>query len=91
MTQRTNTKPIDTIRDGALKASIWANQPKAEDKAPFYSVRITRTYTDEQGNYHDSDSFSGSELLRVARLADRSYGRTSELRAEATTSQQNAA
>ena len=91
MTHKTNTKPIDTIRDGALKASIWANQPKAEDKAPFYSVRITRTYTDDQGNFHDSDSFSGSELLRVARLANQAYGRTSELRAEATKSLQDVA
>lgn len=79
MTQKTNSKPIETIRDGALKASIWKNQG---EKGPFYSVRITRTYTDDQGNYHDSDSFSGSELLRVARLADQAYGRTAELRAD---------
>lgn len=79
MTQKTKSKPIETIRDGGLKASIWKNQG---EKGPFYSVRITRTYTDEQGNYRDSDTFSGSELLRVARLADRAYGRTSELRAD---------
>ncbi|NRA58771.1 MAG: hypothetical protein HRU13_11720, partial [Phycisphaerales bacterium] len=52
-----------------------------EDKAPFYSVRLTRTYTDDQGQFHDSDSFSGSELLRVARLAGRAYDRAVELRA----------
>ena len=67
MTQKTNSKPIETISNGALKASIWKNQG---EKGPFYSVRITRTYTDDQGNYHDSDSFSGSELLRGVRLAD---------------------
>lgn len=79
MTQKTNSKPLATIRDGALKASIWKNQG---EKGPFYSVRITRTYTDEQGNYHDSDSFSGSELLRVARLASKAYDETAALRAQ---------
>ena len=78
MTQKTNSKPIETIRDGALKASIWKNQG---EKGPFYSVRITRTFTDEKGNYHDSDSFSGSELLRVVHLAAKAYDRANELRA----------
>ena len=77
MTQQTNKKPIETIRDGAIKASIWKNQG---EKGPFYSVRITRTFTDDQGQYHDSDSFSGSELLRVARLAAKAYDRANELR-----------
>ena len=78
MTQKANSKPLATIRDGALKATIWKNEG---EKGPFYSVRITRTYTDEQGNYHDSDSFSGSELLRVARLAGKAYDETAALRA----------
>lgn len=66
----TNTKPLEVIRDGSLKATIWRN---AGEKGDFYSVRITRTWTDEQGNFHDSDSFSGTELLRVARLAGLAY------------------
>lgn len=78
MTQPTNSKPVETIRDGAIKASIWRNQG---EKGPFYSVRITRTYTDEAGTYHDSDRFSGSELLRVARIAGKAYDRVAALRA----------
>ncbi|MGD9693603.1 MAG: hypothetical protein AB7G17_07260 [Phycisphaerales bacterium] len=73
----TNAKPIDTIRDGSLKATIWKN---AGEKGDYYSVRITRTWRDDQGNYHDSDSFSGSELLRVARLASMAYDRSAERR-----------
>ena len=65
-----NAKPVDTIRDGSLKATIWAN---FGDNGTFYSVQITRTYQDEQGNYHDSDSFSNAQLLRVARLAQIAY------------------
>jgi len=69
MTTHSNT-PVDTIRDGSLKATIWMN-PK--ENGNFYSVQITRSYKDEQGNWHDTDSFSGSELLRVARLANIAY------------------
>ena len=78
MTQNQNSKPVETIRDGAIKVSIWKNQG---EKGPFCSVKITRTYTDDSGNYHDSDSFSGSELLKVSRLAGKAYDRAFELRA----------
>lgn len=37
-------------------------------------------FLDDVGDYHDSDSFSGSELLRIAHLATRAYDRISELR-----------
>lgn len=75
----TNTnKPAATLRDGSIKATIWRN---FGDSGTFYSVRIARSYTDEQGHYHDTDSFSGSELLRVARLAGKAYDRANELRA----------
>lgn len=71
MNNETN-KPLDTIRDGILKATIWKN-PGKDDKPPFYSVRIIRSYKDEKGSWHDTDSFSGAELLRVSHLADITY------------------
>ena len=70
-------KPIDTLRDGNLKATVWSN---FGEKGTFYTVNLTRTYKDDSGNYHDSDSFSGSELLRVAHLATSAYDRIGELR-----------
>lgn len=69
--------PASTIRDGAIKATIWRNQGENGD---FYSVKLTRTWKDAQGNYHDSDSFSGIELLRVARLAGKAYDEVASLR-----------
>lgn len=70
--------PTDTLRDGNIKATIWAN---FGEKGTFYTVTFTRTYKDEGDNYQDSDSFSGTQLLRVAHLASRAYDRLSELRA----------
>jgi hypothetical protein len=69
--------PIDTLRDGRLKATIWKN---FGDNGNFYTVTLSRSYQDEADNWQDSDSFSGSELLRIAHLASRAYDRVSELR-----------
>lgn len=72
-----NNKPQATLRDGALKATIWKNQA---ENGTFYSVDLSRTYQDEQGDYHDSHSFSGSELLRIAHLASKAYDQITDLR-----------
>lgn len=65
-----NNKPLQTLRDGALKAAIWKN---SHEKGEFFSVRFSRTYKDQEGNYQDAHTFSGPELLRIARLADIAY------------------
>ena len=75
------TKPALTIRDRNLKATIWKN---TGEKGEFYTVQFTRSYRDDQGNYHDSDSYSGSELLRISRLAQKAYDYAAELRDQNT-------
>ncbi len=70
MTTQQKKRPIDTLRDGSIKAVIWKNQ---SEKGSFYSVDIIRTYKDDAGNYHDTNSFSGTQLLRAARLAEIAY------------------
>lgn len=79
MTNSTKTRPLETLRDGALKATIWKQDG---EHAPFYRVNLTRSYRDDAGNWHDTDSFTGSDLLKVALLATRAYERTSALRQE---------
>ncbi len=76
MTTTTN-KPIDRLRDGSLKATIWANP---HEQGIRYSVELSRTYKDDAGNYQDARSFSGAELLRIAHLAGKAYDRVSALR-----------
>ena len=65
-----SNKPIKTLRDGALKASIWKNQAES---GPFYSVTLSRTYKREDGSFADSASFSGSDILKISQLASRAY------------------
>lgn len=70
MTSTTKNKPLQTLRDGAIKASIWQN---ASEKGAFYSVEFSRT--DKSGEvFKDSGSFSGSDLLKISRLAEAAYG-----------------
>ena len=70
-TSTTTNKPVQKLRDGALSATIWKNPGK--NGTPRYSVNLSRVYEDEHGNLKDSDSFSGNELLRIARLAQIAY------------------
>jgi len=70
-------KPIDTLRDGALKATIWAN---FGEKGTFYSMTLRRTYTCPQtGNPKDGDSFSGTDPLRLQRLIGKADDRMQQL------------
>ena len=70
MTNTPDSKPIDTLRDGSLKATIWK---RFGDNGNFYTVEISRTWRDDQGEFHDSHSYTGSQLLRAARLASLAY------------------
>jgi len=76
MSKKTKQRPVETLRDGAIKAAIWKNE---SEKGAFFSVTFARTYKDGDGNLQDTDSFSGSQLLRLARLADKAYDRTAKL------------
>jgi len=76
----TNNKPAATLRDDNLKAVIWKNEK--EDRV-FYSITFSRTYKDGEGNYADSNSFSGSELLRLSHLATKAYEYAHSLRKQA--------
>jgi len=48
---------------------------------------LARTYVDEAGNYHDSDSFGRDDLLLVAKLADQAHTFIFERLAELKTKQ----
>jgi hypothetical protein len=75
--ETSNNGPVETLRDGAIKATIWA---RFGSNGTFYSVEMSRTYTDEAGNFKTSHSYSGSDLLKVSNLAQRAYERANAMR-----------
>lgn len=74
---RADNRPVDVIRDGNLKASIWRNEG---ENSVSYATTIARTYKTEDGAYRETGSFTGTELLRVSELARKAYDRTNDLR-----------
>ena len=74
-----NDKPIKTLQDGTLKATVWRNV--SNDGKVFYPVQFSRGYTDENDEWHDSGSFTNSQLLRLSRLAAQAYDAVIELKA----------
>ncbi|MFZ5593349.1 MAG: hypothetical protein ACOY4D_03650 [Pseudomonadota bacterium] len=74
-----DNRPAEVIRDGNLKASIWRNEG---ENGASYATTIARSYKTEDGSYRESNSFAGTELLRVSELARKAYDRTNDLRRE---------
>ncbi|MEQ9314478.1 MAG: hypothetical protein RLN72_01425 [Henriciella sp.] len=72
-------KPVAVFRDGNLKAAIFQNEG---EKGTFFSTTLSRTYTDERGNFHESNVFTGSDLLRVAELSRKAYSKSRDLHQE---------
>ena len=70
MSTKETNKPALTVTDGALRAAIWRNKSERGD---FYSVTFSRRYKRSEGEYANATSFSGAELLRLARLAEIAY------------------
>ena len=68
MTTQSIKKPVRTLRDGLLKAAIWKNQGT---ESVFYSVTFERSYKDKDGNFKDTSSFTGVDLLRLSNRASR--------------------
>lgn len=62
----TKNKPVHTIKIGNNQAAIWKNQSANGD---FYNVTFNRSY-EADGEIKNADSFSGTDLLAVSKLAD---------------------
>jgi len=77
--QNTTNQPVETIRDGSLKATIWQNQG---ENGPYFTTTLAKTYEDRDGKLRDTYGFTGSELLRVAELARTAYAQSIALRRE---------
>ncbi len=75
-------QPDDTLRDRAIKATIWGRDYETKDgeQDRLFNVAIARSYKDKDGNWKETNRFSPDELLRVSRISEKAYDRTEELR-----------
>ena len=73
MSNSAGNKPVAEVRDGNLKIAIFRNEGKEEGDRPWYSGKLTRSYRDASGDWHNTDYLSGSDYLRAARLMEKAY------------------
>ena len=62
----TNNKPAHRIRYGRITGTIWENQT---ERGAMFNMTISRSYQDEQENWHDTPSFGVGDLTTVAKVA----------------------
>lgn len=80
MTNQTTTtnEPVARIKDGLLQIAIWKNET-SEGRAFYSTSAVQRSYKDDAGNYHETSSLSGTQLLQAGRLYAQAYDRVREL------------
>lgn len=76
MATEKNQQPVVKLRCYPVQAAIWRNETK---NGPFHTVTFSRVYKDDNGDYKDTSSFSGPELLLLAHLAPKAYDRAEKL------------
>ena len=74
-----NQKPVDEIRIGRVKATIWCNRT---DEQPRHNVTFARLYKDGD-QWKSTHSFGRNDLLVLAKVADFAHTRLFQLPAEA--------
>jgi len=66
-----NNQPLDTVRIGRIKATIWENE--LENGGVFHSVTLARNYRDENNQWRETNSFSVDDMPRVRMATDRAF------------------
>ena len=66
-----NQKPVDEIRIGRVKATIWRN---GTDGQPRHNVTFGRLYK-EADQWKTTQSFGRNDLLVLAKVADQAHSR----------------
>ena len=79
MTDDTKNRPVNTLQDANLKASIWRNEG---ENGHYYTTSLTRRNKDAQGNYYESSNFAHNDLLKIAELARGAYSEINDLKRE---------
>ena len=62
----TNNKPVNTLRCGNIKATIWEN---TSEKGPFFSTTFSRPFKDHTGTWRNGTSFGLNDLEALVSVA----------------------
>ena len=62
----TNNKPVNTLRYGNIKATIWEN---TSEKGPFFATTFSRPFKDQSGAWRNGTSFGLNDLEALVSVA----------------------
>ena len=68
-TAKQSNKPVHTIRNGSISASIWRQDT---EKGPMFNVTFQRSYKEGE-EWKNSTSFGRNNLLLLSLLAIRAF------------------
>jgi len=70
-------KPVISLRDGQLQASVWVNE---SEHGQFYTTDVVKSYLVSNDEWRKTTSFAGSEALRAANLLSNAYNQALALK-----------
>jgi len=78
-----NNQPAATLKDGAIRVTIWANETPDN---MFYAATIERSYKDNNGKWQTSNQLTGTDILKGSRLLAKAYDESVRLKQNANKS-----
>jgi hypothetical protein len=60
-------QPVHAIRLKNVRAAIWLNRT---ENGTYLNVTFSRSYRDQEGNWHTTESYGRDDLLLLAKVAD---------------------
>ena len=67
----TPARPIATFSgSGGLNVAVWKQKEKGENDFDHYSIRMDRSYKQDDGTYKTTSYLRESDLLRVGKLLE---------------------
>lgn len=72
--------PVDTIRNGRLKVTIWKNSNTNGN--PFFTANMVKSYKDKNDEWRETTQLTGNEISHAAALLNKAAKRVAELELE---------
>ena len=72
MSTDTKRQPVAHVRLGAVSAAIWEQQT-ADGARMFYNFTIQRSYQDEHGTWHNSETFRPADCMALVTCVEDAF------------------
>jgi hypothetical protein len=73
-------RPVHEIRHRSVRATIWKNPTQ---NGVMYNVTVSRSYKDDNNEWHDTNSFPFQDLMNLAKALSDAHTFIAKLEAEA--------